>query len=60
MDPKVSNNITPILLLGPDGRAAKKRIFQKQRQEIKTHMTEKVKKWGKKTNKKTNKINLDK
>ena len=29
MDPKVSNNITPILLLGPDGRAAKKRIFQK-------------------------------
>ena len=29
MDPKVSNNITPILLLGPDGRAAKKKNFSK-------------------------------
>jgi len=37
MDPKVSNNITPILLLGPDGRAAKKRkkIIKKKRNRTK-------------------------
>ena len=49
MDPKVSNNITPILLLGPDGRAAKKRIIQKiKKKEIEQkEKTTKIPYWHK-------------